>query len=43
MQAVFDRWPQVAVQFEDFESSKAGPLLDSYRHKYRCFNDDIQA
>ena len=23
MQAVFDRWPNVVVQFEDFESSKA--------------------
>mmetsp|Transcript_24173 Transcript_24173/g.33150 ORF Transcript_24173/g.33150 Transcript_24173/m.33150 type:complete len:597 (+) Transcript_24173:1755-3545(+) len=42
MQAVFDRWPQVVVQFEDFESSKAVPLLELYRHKYRCFNDDIQ-
>ena len=26
MQAVFDRWPNVVVQFEDFESSKAPPL-----------------
>ena len=42
MQAVFDRWPQVVVQFEDFESSKAVPLLNMYRNKYRCFNDDIQ-
>jgi len=42
MQAVFDRWPNVVVQFEDFESSKAAPLLNKYRHQYRCFNDDIQ-
>jgi len=42
MQAVFDRWPNVVVQFEDFESSKAAPILNKYRHKYRCFNDDIQ-
>jgi hypothetical protein len=42
MQAVFDRWPHVVVQFEDFESSKAAPLLQKYRHRYRCFNDDIQ-
>jgi malate dehydrogenase (decarboxylating) len=28
MQAVFGRWPNVVVQFEDFESSKAVPLLD---------------
>ena len=42
MEAVFDRWPNVVVQFEDFESSKAMPILAKYRHKYRCFNDDIQ-
>jgi len=42
MQAVFDRWPNVVVQFEDFESSKAMPILAKYRHQYRCFNDDIQ-
>ena len=42
MEAVFDRWPNVVVQFEDFESSKAAPLLAKYRSKYRCFNDDIQ-
>ena len=42
MQAVFARWPNVIVQFEDFESSKAVPLLDRYRNKYRMFNDDIQ-
>jgi malate dehydrogenase (oxaloacetate-decarboxylating)(NADP+) len=42
MTAVFDRWPNVVVQFEDFESSKAAPLLAKYRSKYRCFNDDIQ-
>jgi malate dehydrogenase (oxaloacetate-decarboxylating)(NADP+) len=32
----------VVVQFEDFESKKAVPLLAKYRHVYRCFNDDIQ-
>jgi len=42
MEAVYDRWPNTVVQFEDFESSKAMPILDKYRHKFRCFNDDIQ-
>jgi malic enzyme len=42
MRAVFDRWPNTVVQFEDFESSKAMPILKKYREVYRCFNDDIQ-
>ena len=42
MQAVFQRWPDVVVQFEDFATPKAVPLLEKYRHRYRCFNDDIQ-
>lgn len=42
MAAVFERWPNVVVQFEDFETPKAIALLERYRNKYRCFNDDIQ-
>lgn len=42
MGAVFDRWPNVIVQFEDFESAKANALLSRYRNKFRMFNDDIQ-
>lgn len=42
MEAVFSRWPNVIVQFEDFETTKAVPLLARYREKYRTFNDDIQ-
>ena len=42
MQAVFSRWPNVTVQFEDFETPKAVPLLARYKDKYRMFNDDIQ-
>lgn len=42
MHAVFARWPGVVVQFEDFATPKAVPLLEKYRDHYRCFNDDIQ-
>eukprot|EP00962_Isochrysis_galbana_P014856 scaffold4260_cov94-Isochrysis_galbana.AAC.3 len=42
MAAVFGRWPRIVVQFEDFATPKAFPLLAKYRSKYRCFNDDIQ-
>jgi malate dehydrogenase (oxaloacetate-decarboxylating)(NADP+) len=42
MEAVRFRWPNVLVQFEDFDSSVAQTLLDKYRHQQLCFNDDIQ-
>jgi malate dehydrogenase (oxaloacetate-decarboxylating)(NADP+) len=42
MEAVADVYPEMTVQFEDFESEKAFNYLDRYRNKYRCFNDDIQ-
>ncbi|KAJ8607738.1 hypothetical protein CTAYLR_008595 [Chrysophaeum taylorii] len=42
MQAVEARWPKCVVQFEDFETPRAVPLLAKYRDDYRCFNDDIQ-
>lgn len=40
--AVFQRWPGCVVQFEDFETPKAVPLLEKYRRQFRVFNDDIQ-
>ena len=40
--AVKKRWPSVLLQFEDFEQSKALPLLNRYRERICCFNDDIQ-
>ncbi|GJD08421.1 Malic enzyme, hydrogenosomal [Galdieria sulphuraria] len=43
MEAVYSRWPQVMVQFEDFANPVAYPLLEMYRDKYLCFNDDIQS
>ena len=42
MAAAADVFPDMVVQFEDFESEKAFNYLDRYRNKYKCFNDDIQ-
>ncbi|GHE22360.1 NAD-dependent malic enzyme [Halomonas urumqiensis] len=40
--AVKRRWPNVLLQFEDFAQVNAMPLLERYRDKLCCFNDDIQ-
>lgn len=40
--AVRERWPNVVIQFEDFHNSHAYDLLDQYKDKVPCFNDDIQ-
>ncbi|UAA38533.1 NAD-dependent malic enzyme [Paraneptunicella aestuarii] len=42
MKAVHKRWPNAMIQFEDFAQHNATPLLNRYRDKYCCFNDDIQ-
>lgn len=42
MEAANDVFPEMVVQFEDFESEKAFNYLDRYRNQYKCFNDDIQ-
>jgi len=36
------RWPDAMIQFEDFAQPNAMPLLQKYRDKVCCFNDDIQ-
>ncbi|MCG9756083.1 NAD-dependent malic enzyme [Shewanella insulae] len=42
MQAVHRRWPDALIQFEDFAQKNAMPLLERYKDRYCCFNDDIQ-
>lgn len=42
IQAIGRRWPEVMLQFEDFAQPNAMPLLERYRDKICCFNDDIQ-
>jgi len=42
VRAVFSRFPNVLLQWEDFSSDKASNLLAKYRENYLCFNDDIQ-
>jgi malate dehydrogenase (oxaloacetate-decarboxylating)(NADP+) len=40
--AVLDKFPKTLVQFEDFLTPNAYKLLDIYRNRVLCFNDDIQ-
>eukprot|EP01043_Picozoa_sp_COSAG02_P000488 COSAG02_NODE_9_length_59728_cov_36.104714_11_plen_375_part_00 len=42
MDAVSHRYPNALIQFEDFQTPHALPLLNKYRDNYRMFNDDIQ-
>lgn len=42
LSAVKHKWPKCLVQFEDFATHHSLPLLDKYRSKMLCFNDDIQ-
>ncbi|GAB5382468.1 MAG: NAD-dependent malic enzyme [Aliiglaciecola sp.] len=40
--AINDKFPNALIQFEDFVTPNAYQLLDTYKEKCLCFNDDIQ-
>jgi malic enzyme len=43
MNAVKLRWPSCLVQFEDFSNANALNLLEKYRDRHLCFNDDVRS
>ena len=42
IQALKRRWPKVLLQFEDFALDRAMPIINRYRDRICCFNDDVQ-
>ncbi len=40
--AIQARFPGALIQFEDFQTANAYKLLNTYRDRVLCFNDDIQ-
>jgi len=43
VRAVQKKYPRALIQFEDFLTPNAYALLEKYRHRVLCFNDDIQS
>ena len=42
VRAVQKKYPRALIQFEDFLTPNAYALLNKYRDRVLCFNDDIQ-
>ena len=42
LMAALDKYPKAMVQFEDFLTPNAYTLLEKYKDRILCFNDDIQ-
>lgn len=42
VESVLKRWPKTVIQWEDLAKDVAFTVLDRYRDRLPCFNDDIQ-